>query len=310
MLHDVVQPQLFMLQLNGTFTNRGNNFLPPGFFVQSPYAAVADFTGNGFLDAVVVRRGIPSTPILLEGRGVTGLSVSAGAFPAALYAASVVAAGDVTGDSIPDVVLAPAGATGNPLRVLANNGSGQFTGVAIIGFATGGVADLEIGRIDSDNRNDLAILQSTGSVDVALSRGGQFNALRNVLPRGLRQDLALADLESDNDGDLYVLGSLLEDSLLLGDRSGSFFATEEVSMPVANVMRATMTSIVDVTGDGDPDLVNYDVMGTPTCLVNDGSARFTAFPTCCRRSRPWFATWCRSRRPAPVRKIWRCWVRA
>lgn len=277
-LHDGAQPQLFMLQSTGAFTERGSNLLPPGFFPQSPYAAVADFTGNGMLDAVVVRRGIPAVPILLASQGGGRLSVRAGAFMSTAYSASVLAAGDVTVDGAPDIVLASSAAGGGSLRVLANDGTGGFAPLPIISFSTGVVVDLEVGRIDSDARDDIAILQDDGTVDVSLSSGSQFATLTNLLPRGSRKDLSLGDLEGDNDGDLYVLGSFLEDSLLLADKTGSFVATEEVTVPAATLSRRLMTAAVDVTGDGDPDLVGYDGAGTSVCLVNDGSARFDLAP--------------------------------
>ena len=274
-LHDGAQPQLFLLQSSGAFIDRSAAFLPAGFFPQSPIAAVDDFTGDGLPDVALVRRGIQATPILLASQGGGKMGVRAGAFVTSSYIASVVAAGDLTSDGSPDILLAPSGAGGGSMRALVNDGSGRFTSSSLVSFATGAVMDLVIGGINSDAQDDIAILNGDGSVDVSLGRGNQFAALNTALPAGSRRDLCLADIEGDGDGDLYVLGRFVEDSLLLGDAAGSFLATEEVSMPAGNLARGLLVTALDVTGEGDPDLAGYDGAGNPICLVNDGAARFT-----------------------------------
>ena len=277
-LHDGAQPQLFLLQATGGFVDRGRGYFPAGFLPQSPAAVVSDFTGDGLLDLVLIRRALNALPILLVSQAGARFSVSVGAFSTTPFPATVIAAGDVTRDGVADVVLGTAVAAGSGVVVLANNGRGAFAAGPAVGFSTGGVRDLAIGPLDGVLQNDLVVLQADGQVGVSLARNGSYGSLTSALPRGSRQALVLGDLEADGDADLYVLGSDLEDGLLLGDGSGDFLATEEVTMPATVLANHALVALVDATGEGDPDVIGFDSRGDPISLVNDGSARFRQSP--------------------------------
>jgi hypothetical protein len=182
-LHDGAEPQLFLLQGSGGFAEQGRAWFPRGFLPQSPAAVLADFTSDGFLDMVVIQRGVTALPLLLASQSGSGFAARSGAFNAMPFAATVVAGGDVTQDGVPDVVLAASAAAANGVRVLANNGQGVFAPAPVLGFSTSGVHDLVIARIDGDPLADLAILHVDGSVAVSLAIAAAFGSLRPALPR-------------------------------------------------------------------------------------------------------------------------------
>lgn len=277
-LHDSAAPQIFVQQGaggqgNGSFLERGSVLLPSGFFPQSPVGVVRDFTGDSLPDLIVVRRGIAQLPILLKNTGGGALTPQPAAFTGVpAWPATNARAGEVTGDGEVDLILTSTVA-GDGIRILASSGTGTFSPVAIVSLAATEVRDVAVALVDGDTANDLVVLHEDGAVDLALDQGGVFSSATRLRTEGPRKTLILDDVENDGDNDLYVLGEDIEDSLLLGDGGGLFRSTEEVTIPSGRLSAPHAIALLDVSGEGDPDIVGYTEEGVPIALTHNGTAR-------------------------------------
>jgi hypothetical protein len=125
--------------------------------------AAADFNGDGVADAVVgTGPGGPTLVRVLD--GVTGQQLfSVAPFEAAFTGGVFVAAGDLTGDGTPDLVIAPD--QGGGPRVLVYDGKSfqlvaNFFGIADTNFRGG--ARPAVGDLNGDGRADLVVAAGFG----------------------------------------------------------------------------------------------------------------------------------------------------
>ena len=183
-------------------------FLPPAFWVDyqgpepdvrqvlgfDPVAdiAVADANGDGRLDLLATRNvgGAPTLFIYRDHDPATGrltgtpVSVALGVAGTGLR----IAAGDVTGDGLADVVVALGGAAGAVLLVRDPAADGGFA--APVAIAIEGASSVAVGDLDGDGR-----------LDVAVARGGAALPADRRRIAILRQDAGgrLARVASDLD---------------------------------------------------------------------------------------------------------------
>jgi hypothetical protein len=125
--------------------------------------AVADFTGDGVPDVVVgTGPGVPSLVRVLN--GVTGREVFAiSPFEESFLGGVFVAAGDLTGDGIPELVITPDEGGGPRVRVFSGAGFGQiadFFGIDDPNFRGG--ARAAVGDVTGDGIGDLLVAAGFG----------------------------------------------------------------------------------------------------------------------------------------------------
>ncbi|MEM7201874.1 MAG: VCBS repeat-containing protein [Planctomycetota bacterium] len=275
-LHDGAAPQLFSQGPAGFQLTSG---LPGTLLPQAPGGRLTDVDGDRDLDLLLVQRASPSrAPVLLRNRGNGVFDPVPGAFAGWVsFAVGALQTGDVDGDGADDLVLAPTGA--GRLRVLLNDGTGMFAAATVQpGFGVDAVADLLVAPLDGTGSADLAVLQQDGALLVSPGAAGVFAGVAQRLGPPPRARLLAADLEGDGDLDLYTLGVETEDRLLLGNGVGRWFDTASVTTPLGPQPAAAALALVDLTGEGDPDVAGFSANGTPIELINDGSARFAALP--------------------------------
>lgn len=157
--------------------------------------AIADFTGDGKPDVVTANYGASSIS-LLRHNGLTG--GAAGFLPPvsfnAVNHAEKIAAGDVNGDGILDVVVGALVSIGPlaTLGVMINTGNGNFAAPIIYDAAPGGrFGSTAVALADLDNDGDLDLigggLYENGSIDngaVTIRRNngnGTFGAVEIIL---------------------------------------------------------------------------------------------------------------------------------
>ena len=244
-----------------------------------PYAvAIVDFNDDGDPDMVTANRASNSVAILLgNGAGDFSLTsaspIAVGSGPAAL------AAGDLDGDTHPDLVVANSSA--NTLSVLLGDGAGGFseaTGSPItVGTNPRAVA---IGDLDGDTDLDVVVSnQGLGTVSVLLGDGtGQFTAATGS-PETVGTSpaaVALGDLNGDGDLDL-VTGNVGNSTatVLLGDGTGDFTAAP--ASPISLGGPPVSIALGDLDHNGTLDLVTANSTSNKIAvLLGDGAGGFAA----------------------------------
>ncbi|HVU51984.1 MAG TPA: VCBS repeat-containing protein, partial [Polyangia bacterium] len=190
------------------------------------------------------------------------------------------AVGDLTGDGLPEIVVAGGLDT---LNVLHNAGGGAFAprpGVHLSEPLAVTVADL-----DGDGRADVAASMGSDAVDIFLGKGdGTLVPTGQYVTGDMTYGLAAADLDGDGRLDLvatnvsYPPGVGLPVSLGEGrvavfiNQGGGKFA-DEVRYQAGNGTDAL--AVADLDGDGRPDVaVANDFDGTVGVFHNRGDGTF------------------------------------
>jgi hypothetical protein len=151
--------------------------------IQPQSIAIADFDGDGNLDIAVANVGFNpnesgniNTVSVLYGDGTGGFQgvpvpisnqpLPAGTYPAGTSVYSIVAA-DVSGDGLPDIVVANNGLTDNTVTILLNTGSRTFSLQTPINVgAQHTVVGVATGDFDGDGDIDIASLNRYGIAGV------------------------------------------------------------------------------------------------------------------------------------------------
>jgi hypothetical protein len=203
-------------------------------------------------------------------------------FSAATYGvganARAVAAADLNGDGITDVVAADAGS--DAVSVLLGTGDGALAPATT--FAAGTQpADVAIADLNKDGKPDIVTADSGGStVSVLLGHGdGTFGAATHYTTGGGPRAVTVRDLNGDGLPDIVTANQTANTvSVLLADGQGGFAAHVDYAVGAMPYDVAAG----DLNGDGQPDLAAVNnVDGTFSVLLNAGDGTFghaTAFP--------------------------------
>lgn len=223
--------------------------------------AIADLDGDGDLDLFDGRRA----------KDAVWLNDGAGHFeeaeqPFEDIETSYVAVADLNGDGATDAVTA--GTT--QLHVWLNDGAGHFqsTGQRLGEFDSGSIA---VGDLDGDGDLDLF----SANVDlqepekrsnrILLNQGdGTFEDSGQRLGQLISGDVALSDVDGDNDLDAVVLNFAAPDELWLNDGNGFF--TERLELPGGNTASAEV-GLADLNGDGRADLFITNFSAQPNLVL-------------------------------------------
>jgi hypothetical protein len=260
------------------FLGNGDGTFQPAVHTTSVFQydqllVVANLTTNGLSDVVTT---VP------DGNLGVFLSNGDGTFQAPLElpgtaSASSVAAADLTGSGITDLVASANGT----VYVFMGNGDGTFqapTSYTLLFSATAVV----VGDFTGDGIPDI-VARDAGSLmhapgfDLLVGNGdGTFqNPIRTEVPSTPSfSSLVAADLNHDGKADLVFLSSPVDVSVCLNNGDGTFQA------PVAYYVRYPTSSVtvMDVNGDGNPDLVVVQVYEGVKVLLGNGDGTFSPGP--------------------------------
>jgi hypothetical protein len=229
------------------------------------HATFGDVEGDGDLDIVVGNVGFIGTGeqnklLINDGTGVFA-DETATRLPALDDTTKIVALADLDGDTDLDLML-----SNGPLPgILINfDGAGHFRheGNERLGQVYGS-ADVKTADLNGDGATDILFSQTGGRFDPAgvprlfINSGGGFftEETSTRIPESFpfSHGLALADVDNDEDIDVFVTVPGMQHRLLLNDGAGTFTDATDTMLPdFAGIVR--YATFGDVDDDGDVDL--------------------------------------------------------
>jgi hypothetical protein len=262
--------------------------------------AVADLNGDGKLDLVVTNQtgGNDDVVGVLIGNG-DGTFKPVVAYSSGGFLPSSVAVSDVNGDGKPDLIVTSYCAVGGPcpgegvVGVLLGNGNGTFQPAVV--YDTGGIQAkwVAVADVNGDGRADVVVANcgpsgsgSCGAGTLGVLLGSGDGTLLPVVTYSTGGDfpnsVAVADVNGDGKRDVLVVNSFSL-GVLLGNGNGTFQPPQTYSFPGGgfNGLNGESIAIVDVSGDGRPDLLvadgaiglllNIDAPSTTTTLISNAN---------------------------------------
>jgi hypothetical protein len=200
------------------------------------------------------------------------MSLSVGGSPASAKI------GDLDGDGRNDIAVVDL--QGN-LQLFFGNGAGSFERISLNGLwpsSSNGI-DLDIGDLNGDGRNDIAVAFSsqTGAVSVLLNQDNRsFGAPVNYNTCSFSKGVAIGDLDQDGDNDLTDISQCNEAGVLLNNGQGRF----AFNSSYGNGFAARAIALADFNRDGFKDIAYLNngagSNSNVTVLLNNGNATFDA----------------------------------
>jgi hypothetical protein len=250
----------------GVFTpHPTSSFVPPRSSLEGFGLILADVDDDGDLDLItgpdIVTRG---TVWLNDGAGNFSVHPTTPTFGSEQISYGM-AVGDINGNGRLDLVYG----TRFDIRIFANNGSGGFTAHPTIPILAqpGPQAynrGVVLGDIDGDGDLDLVVARDALNPDLRIAQEVWVNDGTGAFSRhpttptfgaGESWDIALADLDGDGDLDAVVANAGGEaQTVWLNDGAGNFTLHPLQLYGVGGGESRALT-LVDLDGDGDPDLV-------------------------------------------------------
>jgi hypothetical protein len=206
-----------------------------------PLTAAADVNGDGKLDLVFWAGGAGGVPVVLGNGDNTFQSpiVSSGCVPTSTYAIA-----DFNNDHKPDFVYLQ----NDSLYVCLGNGDGSFaasSGGVFVGTHTNSLVAADF---NNDGKLDVAVSSDSG-LAILLGNGDATFQPPNYVVQTPGFFFAAADYNGD--GNIDLIGCCPA-STYLGNGDGTF----KTPLPQLNLGLVGSSTVVDMNGDGKPDLVS------------------------------------------------------
>lgn len=238
--------------------------------VETTGAAVADFDGDGHIGVAVANNA--GNVMVFPGTGKGTLKKPSiyklpGTNPYAI------AAGDLNGDSHPD--LAVAEAIGGSVAVLLNDGTGKFLKPVTYNAGGGEVVDVKIADLRHDGRNDMVVANGSRGMVVLLNNGnGTFGKpaiyppCASEPPCEAPQAVVVADFNLDGHLDAAVATNIDDAYFYYGKGDGTFGKAIHLKDTI-HYKGGYSIAAGDFNNDGVPDLaIPIENYGKVAIMIN------------------------------------------
>ena len=239
--------------------------------------ALGDVNKDGKLDAAIgTQKGAGVSVHLGQGNGTFG----AAALVPSSTGPSSVALADLDGNGSLDLAInnqtTPGGIAN--VRIVNNKGNGSFAGTnqEVIYYPAGLLGmGITSGDLNGDGLPELIVgNQGDDAMRVQINEDGFLAPFASFPACADPLSFRIADMTGDGQADVVVgCGASSAVSLMVGDGQGSF--TAAAGSPFALSSRAVEVTVLDVDGDGHPDIAGTnDKVNTLSLLLSDGSGGF------------------------------------
>lgn len=237
----------------------------------SNFLAKGDFNNDGKLDVLVSSENLSSGAlelVVFPGNGKGGFGTPIITTISGLNSPTIILAGDINGDGIPDAVITgtdPVTAVTEFGVMLADGTDGKFKAPTFTRASVGNESQMVLGDFNGDKKVDLVLFGDPITFFPGNADGTFGSPVNSTVNSGGSGCSATADFNKDEKLDITT-GS----EVLLGNGNGTFQA------PIAVVNGSCGVAVGDFNNDGIPDMVTGD-SGTPTkvrVFVGDGTGNF------------------------------------
>lgn len=187
-----------------------------------------------------------------------------------------IAAGDINGDGIDDVITSPVG--GGTINVYLHSSDGSFS--APTSYSTGsGTSRIVVADLDGDNDLDVITANPSGnSISVLLNDGFGVLTSNSITVTGGPIDVQVRDLNGDTFPDLFTVNNSGESfSVLINNGSGGFGSPNTTALPNGSGPESVVLGNFD--SNAGPDAVIQRSDGKLSLYVNDGNGGFSVGTT-------------------------------
>ena len=240
--------------------------------IESVNVAVADFNGDGHLDAAVTDFGFERTPgdvIVFFGNGrgklrrVAKFKMSQGP--------GGIAAADLNGDHNPDLAVTQF-STGS-VAVLMNDGTGHFFKPVSYNISGSGTVDVKIADLRHNGKQDLVVADTAEGMVVLLNNGDGTFGKPTIYPPTCQncvgpEACVVADFNLDGHLDVACATSIDDSYLFYGNGKGKFGSSIPIHDAI-NFQGGYGIATGDFNNDKAPDLaIPIQSKGKVAILLN------------------------------------------
>lgn len=263
------------------FGNGDGTFQPKQSYPTGPVPlriVVADLNGDGHPDIIE----ISLTELEIWLNDGHGAFTFANSYPVPAQVGDIVVS-DLNGDHIPDIAITYMGS--QDITVWYGTGGGAFTASKVIPHSLntlGAALGIGIADVNGDGKQDLVVSYG-GEVGVYLGNGDGSYQPAIVYQVGVNgaSDLTLADMNGDGHIDILVTGGIL-----YGNGDGTFQPWEEWVFGTTGISAADLftynalgtdsvrTKVVDINGDGLPDIVTMNSTDSVSIFLQNSNHLF------------------------------------
>ncbi len=251
-----------------TFTLSGQNLIN--------FLAKGDFNHDGKLDVLLSARNSSSDApdlVVFPGNGKGGFGTPIVTTIIGLNSPTIILAGDINGDGIPDVVITGTDSVTGVTEfgvMLADGTDGKFDAPIFTRASVGPGAEMVLGDFNGDKKVDLVLFGEPITFFPGNGNGTFGSPVSSTVNYGGSGCSATADFNKDGKLDI-TSGS----EVVLGNGNGTFQA------PIAVVNGRCDVAVGDFNNDGIPDLVTGDAQnGTQVrVFLGDGTGDFKTSTT-------------------------------